>query len=90
MRGKGTLFLLFGALFASIFSVFASGNWQQLITMRETLSVQQQRNDELREYVSGLKREVVGLQRDDRALEKAARNNLGMARPDEVVVIFDK
>jgi cell division protein FtsB len=37
-----------------------------------------------------LKREVTGLQSDPRSVEKAARSELGMARPDEMIVIFEK
>jgi cell division protein FtsB len=40
--------------------------------------------------VQALRREVQGLQSDSRTVEKAARSELGMARPDEVVVIFEK
>jgi cell division protein FtsB len=33
---------------------------------------------------------VNGLQEDPRTVEKAARSELGMARQDEMVVIFEK
>jgi hypothetical protein len=33
---------------------------------------------------------VSGLQSDPRTVEKAARSELGMARPGEMVVIFEK
>ena len=36
------------------------------------------------------KKQVVGLQNDPRTVEKAARSELGMARSDELVVVFEK
>ena len=40
--------------------------------------------------IEDLKSQVYNLQNDPRALEKAARNELGMARPNERIFIFEK
>ena len=40
--------------------------------------------------IGRLRREVSGLQNSDRVLEKAARNELGMAHPDDLIFIFDR
>jgi len=51
---------------------------------------QQERNSALQGKVDSLRREVLSLQHDKRALERAARNELGLARPDEKIFIFKK
>ena len=89
MRGQGTLLLLAGALIVSIFSVFGGDNYSRLESVRESLSSQRAKNSELEQYVDSLRHEVNGLQTNDRVLEKAARNELGMARPNEMVIFFD-
>jgi cell division protein FtsB len=90
MRGKGTLLLLLGAVITTCISIFGGDNLSRLSSLESSLSVQRQKNEELGRYVQGLRQEVHALKTDERALEKAARNQLGMARPDEVVVIFDE
>lgn len=90
MRGKGTLILLLGAIVCTLISIFGGDNISRLHALQGSLSSQREKNEELGGYVASLRRKVQGLRTDDRALEKAARNELGMAREDEVVVIFDK
>ena len=70
------------------FTLFGDGSYGDLSRLRETLAGQKRKNDTLNEQVGTLKREVHALQHDDRALEKAARNELGMARPDELIFFF--
>lgn len=90
MRGKGTLLLLVGALIVSLVSVFGSDHFSRLNSLKAGLVAQQAKNDELGQYVGALRHEVHELRTSDRALEKAARNELGMARPSEVVIFFDE
>lgn len=89
MRGKGTLLLLIGAIITTLISVLGGDNLSRLHALQGSLSAQREKNEELGGYVASLRREVHGLRSDDRVLEKAARNELGMARPDEVIVLFD-
>ena len=70
------------------FTLFGDGSYGDLTRLRETLAGQKRKNAALDERVDALKRGVHALQHDDRALEKAARNELGMARPDELVFFF--
>lgn len=90
MKGLAPGILLFCALVAALFSLFGDDSYGRMQSLERSLSAQQQKNEELRTHVSDLKRDVYGLQHDDRILEKAARNELGMARPDEMIFIFDK
>jgi cell division protein FtsB len=39
--------------------------------------------------VTDLREKVYGLKNDDRVLEKTARNELGLARPGELIVFFE-
>lgn len=89
MRGKGTLALLVGAIITTLISVFGGDNLTRLHALTTSLAQQREKNEELSGYVDSLRREVHGLRSDDRVLEKAARNELGMARPDEMVVLFE-
>ena len=89
MKGLAPGIILFCALVAVLFSLFGDDSYGRMQSLEKSLSAQQQKNNELHAHVSELKRDVYGLQHDDRILEKAARNELGMARPDETIFIFD-
>lgn len=88
MRLLTPVIILFLAAITVAFTLFGDGSYGDLAQLRETLAGQRRKNDTLHEQVAGLKRDVSTLQSDDRALEKAARNELGMARPDELVFFF--
>jgi cell division protein FtsB len=90
MRSTATLFLLLGALAIAAFSFLADDGFGKLTGLNRNLEQQQRTNAKLSETVQALKREVNGLQSDPRTVEKAARSELGMARPGEMVVIFEK
>ena len=90
MKGLAPGIILFCALIAALFSLFGDDSYGRMQSLEKSLGAQLQKNEELHAHVSELKRDVYGLQHDDRILEKAARNELGMARPDEMIFIFDK
>lgn len=90
MRSTATLFLLLGALAIAAFSFLSDDGFGKLSILNRTLEQQQRTNSKLSETVQSLKREVSGLQSDPRTVEKAARSELGMARPGEMVVVFEK
>lgn len=90
MRSTATLFLLLGALAIAAFSFLSDDGFGKLSNLTRTLEQQHRTNSRLSDTVQALKREVRGLQSDPRTVEKAARSDLGMARPGEMVVIFEK
>ena len=75
---------------AAAFSFLSDDGFVRLSSLNRRLEQQQRANVKLTDTVQALKREVQGLQVDPRTVEKAARSELGMSRPDEVVVIFEK
>jgi cell division protein FtsL len=90
MRSTATLFLLVCAIVAAAFSFLSDDGFARLSQLNRRVEQQQHTNAKLADNVQALRREVQGLQSDSRTVEKAARSELGMARPDEVVVIFEK
>ncbi len=88
MRLLTPVIIFFLAAITVAFTLFGDGSYGDLARLRDTLAGQRRKNETLDEQVAGLKRDVTTLQTDDRALEKAARNELGMARPDELVFFF--
>lgn len=90
MRVNTPLLLLICALVTAIISLLADGGYSRLVTMERGVARQARKNEILNDQVQSLKREVVMLQNDPRSVEKAARSELGMSRPDEVTVIFEK
>ena len=70
--------------------LIGDGSYQKYQSLQKSLEQQQRFNINLSEQVGSLKREIVGLQTDPRTIEKAARNELGMLRPNEVLVIFEQ
>jgi len=81
--------VLLGALFIGALSLFGDNNFSKLRKLETSLEQQKKSNTKWREEVTDLRHEVHGLQTDARAIEKAARNELGMARPNEKVFIFE-
>ncbi len=90
MRSTATLLILLCALVAAAFSFLSDDGFSRLTSLRRSLEQQQRTNEKLSETVEALQREVQGLQSDPRTVEKAARSELGMAKPGELVVIFEK
>jgi cell division protein FtsB len=90
MRATAPLVILALALCAAAFSFLSDDGFSRLTSLSNSLEQQRRSNDRLEENVQALKRQVLGLQNDPRTVEKAARSELGMARPDELVVIFEK
>ncbi len=78
------------ALVALGFLFLGENSYERVSELRRGIFLQKQKNAELGDSVYELKREVYGLQNDPRVLEKAARNELGMARPNEQIYIFEK
>lgn len=89
MTRKGTIVLLLVALCLAVVSLVAGNSFTRLRELRGTLAAERIKNEELSQYVSATKSEVRKLKTNDRALEKAARNELGMARPNEVIFFFE-
>jgi cell division protein FtsB len=71
------------------FALLGDDSYSRLISMQKTLEHQKIENADLAQEVTGLRQEVHGIQTDDRMLEKAARDELGMARHGELVFLFD-
>ena len=90
MRLSAPLVLIVCALVTAIVSLFADDSYGRLVSMQKGVEHQVHTNAKLDDQVQALKRQVSGLQNDPRVVEKAARSGLGMARADEVVVIFDR
>ena len=82
----GILFLL--ALLLVGFAFFGDESYGHLEQLKAELAKQESENQIVRGYVDGMRTEVAGLQGDERALEKAARNELGMVRSNEVLFVF--
>lgn len=72
-----------------LLTIFGDDSFARLQSFRQSVERQRDINAHLSEQVQSAKREVNGLQNDSRALEKAARNELGMTRSDEIMVIFN-
>ena len=73
-----------------LYSLLGDESYPKLRQLRSTLQSQKQTNAVLREKVLKLRHEVHGLEGSNRILEKAARNELGMARPGEQIFLFEK
>jgi cell division protein FtsB len=84
--------LPFGLLVLSIVSVPLSILDEQGLprhrALREELSAVERINDRLRRDVDTLHREVDGLRADPDAIERIARDELGMIREDEILFQF--
>lgn len=66
-------------------SLSAEGGFRRYARLRRDLGSLEERNAKLQSDNERLKREVQRVQREPAALERAARENLGLVRPGEVV-----
>jgi cell division protein FtsB len=89
MRKLAPFIMIALAIVTGFFTFSGEGTYQRLMTARRSLARQEAHNMELSDTVRDLKHEVYGLNNSNRILEKAARNELGMARPDEMIIVFD-
>ena len=72
-----------------VFSVVGSDGYSRFVSFREHLNYQRRQNDELLHQVQTIESKLDQIKNDPRALEKAARSELGMAKPDELIFIFE-
>ena len=68
-------------------SLFGDRGMLQLVTQRQKAQALQRQLDELRAENVALAAEISGLKADPRAIERLAREQLGLARPGEVVFV---
>lgn len=90
MKITAPMILLTCAVLAALFSFLTDDGFARLNALSHSLEQQQRTNARLDDSVQALRKQVSGLQSDPRTVEKAARSDLGMARSDEMVVIFEK
>lgn len=83
------IILIIAALAASTVSLLGSGSFSTLISLRRSIVEEELGNQNRVNKVIELRNEIDGLMHDDRALERAARNRLGLARPNELIFFFD-
>ena len=89
-RIRIAIFILLLAAALTLKAIFADDSYGRLKELQVLLKRQRESNQELKTTVESLKHQISSLERDPRALEKAARNELVMARPDEMIFIFDE
>jgi cell division protein FtsB len=77
------------AIAVTFLSLFGDDSFYRLSALRESALQQEKINQMNRENIDDLKDSVDSLRNGGRALEKAARNELGLARPNEQIFIFD-
>jgi cell division protein FtsB len=90
MKNSRIILVLVVALGAALFSLATDGSLSRMKKLERSVLAQQEKNAELEAHVGSLKSEIKGLQTDERALEKAARNELGLAREKELIFVFEK
>jgi cell division protein FtsB len=85
---KAPVVILFLALTLCLLAFLGDESFTKLQSLRKDLQGESVDNQKMQGYVEKLKREVWSLKKDDRLIEKSARENLGMARPDEKIFLF--
>ena len=90
MKRFAGLVLLAFTVITVLFLIFGDESYSNLRALERSVKLQTERNANLDTYVSDLKSTVRSLRYDDRAIEIAARNELGMARPDEIIFFFEE
>lgn len=89
MRQVAPIIFLFIALISSFFVFLGDDSLEILRSVEKSLNAQKVKNERLDSQVKNLRSQVRNLSESDRALEKAARNELGLARPNELIFFFN-
>jgi len=82
------LCLLLGSVVAVPLLVLDERGLPRYRALRDELREIERQNERLRERVRQLHREVRALRSDERAIERIARDELGMVRAEEIVFQF--
>jgi len=90
VRHYAPLAVMVVAFFTVILSLFGEDSYSRLQNLRRAVIRQDEDNSKTQIKVAELKENVSSLRNDPRALEKAARNELGLARPNEQIFIFEQ
>ena len=69
-------------------SLFGDRGMLQLVTQRHKAEVLQRQLEELRAENASLAADISALKADPRAIERLAREQLGLARPGEIVFVI--
>lgn len=88
MKQYLALSLLVGALTFAILSLVLDDSYGKLKNLEASVAAQREQNAEQQKHVLELQNKVFALKSDARTLEEQARNE-GMARPNELIFMFD-
>ena len=69
---------------------FASDSVRQLESLRMQRDQQEREKQKVVDRVTELRTTLVGMDENPRTLEKLAREQLNVAREDELIILFDK
>lgn len=86
---KYTLLATAVALALAVASAADSRGLRRFYKLEEEIASYEEKNRELAAKNTSLRLEIEALSGDDKALERAAREDLGLVRPDEVVFHFE-
>ena len=89
MRYWAPIILVLLSIVTIFFAFVGDGSFLKLYHLSKSLQAEQAHNVELRHQLIGLRREVVGVAKNNRILEQTARRELGLARRGEILVVFD-
>jgi cell division protein FtsB len=87
-RKAATLASILAFIALVVGSLFGDGGVLQVLAQRERSAALQRQNDMLRVENGRLASEIAALRRDPRAVERIAREELGLARPGETVFVI--
>ncbi|MBL8936551.1 MAG: septum formation initiator family protein [Archangium sp.] len=76
---------VFIALLLAAASAMAEGGFRRYVRLSQDVKSLKERNQRLSDDNARLRREVEALRDDPRALERAAREELGLVKPGEIV-----
>ena len=89
MRQYLSLTLLVGAFAVALMALFGDDSYERLSALSRNIKSQQDSNSILESKVAKLQSEIAALRFDDQELERRARKELGLARPNELIFRFD-
>ena len=71
-----------------VYQIFVQASPETYIRLTEEIEQVETKNAEIAETNDLLRTKIQALRTDKRAIERKVRDELGMARPDEVILLF--
>lgn len=71
------------------YKAYGPGGLSRIVRLRDELTDLKQKNHNLRDHNKRLRQQIGSLKNDNRAIERVARDELGLVRSRDIIFLFE-